>query len=1061
MSFLTGLALRRRSVTIMVILLILVGGVVTYRAMERELFPEIEFPNITILTIYPSANPDSVVRDVTEPIEDAIDGMTGLNEIQSVSSENMSMIIATFEFGEDMLEAERAIVSNINGLSFPAGVEEPIVSRMANDVWPVIQLSVIGDRDIPSLQRIMDDLIIPAIERVDGVLEAAVLGRSDEQVLITVDTDKLEDLGISLSQVSQAVRENNISFPAGDIDDGKRIFPVRTAHELGSLDEIRNLVAGFEQVPGSPRGQRPILLSDIAEVRLGTAEASRISRTNGKPSLAILVIKEPEANTVDVTDQVLEALAQIEGLPPDVEIITLTNNGPEIQAQLSSLVREGFWGLLFAVAMVFLFLVNLRPTVLKGISLTLRPTLIIGLSIPLSILTGIVFMGFTDLTLNMMTLAGLAIAVGRVVDDSIVVLENMYRHIQAGEERLQAAVEGTKEVGAAIVSSTLTTVVVFVPLAFIQGLVGSFFSPFAMAVSFALIASTFVALTAVPVLGVIFLRRGDFPDDPTSRASSTGLDTWLQRLYIPTLLWSLRHKLATLVIAIATVIASLGLIFVIPVTLFPAGSPEFLTVDLELPNGTSVGRTFREMMTVESVLADFKDRGMVKAYRVTLGSASGQFGPGVVAGGGFHRAGFIVPLEDGVPSDIAARIRERLPGKDEVAITVKEIVDGPPTGELEVIITGSNFTDITAVAKQLQSDLGGLEGIINLTSDLSDARDEVVVNIDTRAAAELGLSTQAVALQVNRYIVGETVSEVDLEGVTMDVVVRGHPDQVEDIEKLKSLTIEGPLGRVKLGSVSHIALEQGPVSISRFDGERSASISAGIAGEDTRAVGGELAAKIAALDIPPSVEIKTGGIFQQIAEGFEDVFTAMAVGIILVYLVMVATLGSLRNPLVVVLSLPLAVVGALVALALTGRTLSLSALMGILLLIGVVVTNAIVLIVFVEQLRERGYGVFDALVEGSRIRLRPILMTAFTTTFALLPLATFGGKESVIIGAELATVVIGGLISSTFLTLVVVPVVYTLVHENIPALGERILRALRRAPADRPALAGGSADSGD
>ena len=1060
MSFLTGLALRRRSVTIMVILLLMLGGVVTYRSMEREAFPEIEFPNITILTIYPSANPDAVVRDVTDPIEDAIDGMTGLNKIQSTSSENMSMILATFEFGEDMIEAERAIVSNINGLSFPAGVEEPIVSRIANDVWPVIQLSVIGDRDIPSLQRIMDDMILPPIERVDGVLEAAVLGRSDEQVLITADTGKLEDLGISLTQVSQAVRENNISFPAGAIDDGKTIFPVRTAHELVSLDEIRNLVVGFEHVPGSPRGQRPIRLSDVAEVRLGTAEASRISRTNGKPSLAILVIKEADANTVDVTAQVLEALVNIEGLPPDVEIITLTNNGPEIQAQLSSLVREGLFGLVFAVAMVFLFLINLRPTVLKGVTLTLRPTLIIGMSIPLSILTGIVLMGFTDLTLNMMTLAGLAIAVGRVVDDSIVVLENMYRHIQSGDDRLRAAIDGTREVGAAIVSSTLTTVVVFLPLGFIQGLVGSFFSPFALAVSFALVASTFVALTAVPVLGVIFLRQGDMTGVGSPNTTSTGLDTWLQGLYIPMLLWSLRHKLATLGIAITTVIASLGLVFVIPVTLFPAGSPEFLTVDVELPNGTSVGRTFQEVMRVERILDDFKDQGMVKAYQVTLGGASDEFGPSA-AGGGFHAAGFIVALEDGVPSDVSDLIRERLPEKGETAITVKEFSDGPPTDELEVIITGSNFTDIAAVAEQLQSELGDLDGIINLTSDLNDARDEVVVNIDTQASAELGLSTQSVALQVNRYIVGETVSEVDLEGVTMDVVVRGHPDQVEDVEKLKSLTIEGPLGRVKLGSVSHIALEQGPVSISRFDGERSASISAGIAAEDTQAVGKELAGKIAGLEIPSSVEIKTGGIFQQIAEGFEDVFTAMAVGIILVYLVMVATLGSLRNPLVVVLSLPLAVVGALVALALTGRTLSLSALMGILLLIGVVVTNAIVLIVFVEQLRERGYGVFDALVEGSRVRMRPILMTAFTTTFALLPLATFGGRESVIIGAELATVVIGGLISSTFLTLVVVPVVYTLVHESIPAVGDRFLAALRRVPADRPTLAGGSANGGD
>jgi HAE1 family hydrophobic/amphiphilic exporter-1 len=1033
----------------MMIILLLVGGVTVYGRMERELFPEIEFPNITIITIYPSANPDAVVRDVTDPIEEAIDGMSGLDDIRSVSSENMSMVVATFEFGEDIVEAERTIVSNLNGISFPDGVEDPIVSRIANDVFPVIQLSVLGDRDIPSLQRILDDLVLPSIERVPGVFEVAVIGGADEQVLVTVDSDKLKDLGLPVSQVSRAIRENNISFPAGSIDNGTRAIPVRTTHKLNSLDEIRDLVIGLEFVPGGRRDQRPIRLSDVAEVRLGTEAATRISRTNGKPSLSITVTKEPDANTVDVTAQVLEALDNLEGLPPDVEIITLTNDGPEIQTQLNSLVQEGFLGLVFAVAMVFVFLLNLRPTIMRGVALTLRPTLIIGLSIPLSILSGILLMGLTGLTLNFMTLAGLAIAVGRVVDDSIVVLENMYRHIQAGEDRLEAAVEGTKEVGAAIVSSTLTTVAVFIPLAFIQGLVGSFFSPFAMAVSFALVGSTLVALTAVPVLGVIFLRQGDLSSDSGPNPGTRGLDSWLQSFYIPVLIWSLRHKLVTILIALGTVAASLSLLLIIPVTLFPSGAPQFLTIDLELPKGTSITRTFEEVLLVEQVLEVLKDEGQIKAYQVSLGASSDEFGP-AAGGGGLHRAGFIIAMEKDVANNIGDVVRKMMPVSDEATITVKEIENGPPTDALEINITGSNFTAIAGVANQLEAELVGLDGIINLTSDISEARDEVVISVIPQKAAEFGLTTREVALQVARYTVGETVSEVELEGETMDVVVRGDPDDVDDINKLKSLNIEGPFGLAKLGAMSEIALEKGPVSISRFDGERSASITGGIVGEDTRAVGVTLQAKIDALDVPPSVQVKTGGIFQQIAEGFEDVFTAMAVGIVLVYLVMVATLGSLRNPLVVVISLPLAMVGAFIALTLTGRTLSLSALMGFLLLIGVVVTNAIVLIVFVEQLREQGRSVFEALVEGSQVRMRPILMTAFTTTFALLPLASFASGEGVIIGAELATVVIGGLISSTFLTLVVVPVVYTIVHVTIPNLAQSLGSRIGVAQAPSP-----------
>lgn len=300
MSFLTGLALRRRSVTLLIIVLVLVAGVVTYNTLQRELFPEIEFPNMTILTVYPNANPEAVERDVTDPIEEAIDGMEGLKEIQSTSSENLSLILATFEFGEDMKEAERSIEASINGISFPDDVEDPLVSRINNNTFPVLQLSIIGDRDIPSLQRILDDAILPRIERVDGVFRVDVLGKVDEQVTVTVDTDKLEDLGLSLLQVSNAIANNNLSFPAGDIDRRGATFAIRTTHEFSSLEEIKSLTIGFESPEGqapaglpNQRGQRPIRLSDVAEVELGTDESGSISRTNSKPSLSILVIKDP------------------------------------------------------------------------------------------------------------------------------------------------------------------------------------------------------------------------------------------------------------------------------------------------------------------------------------------------------------------------------------------------------------------------------------------------------------------------------------------------------------------------------------------------------------------------------------------------------------------------------------------------------------------------------------------------------------------------------------------------------------------------------------------------
>ena len=603
-----------------------------------------------------------------------------------------------------------------------------------------------------------------------------------------------------------------------------------------------------------------------------------------------------------------------------------------------------------------------------------------------------------------------------VVDDSIVVLENIYRHLQRGEGRAEVALTATREVGPAIVSSTLTTVVVFVPLAFIQGLVGEFFTPFALAVSFALVASTLVALTAVPVLGTLLLRPGDFPDQDVADGNGEGnssRDTWLQRAYTPVLYWTLRHKIATMLFALAT-LSGILLVLIVPITLFPAGAPTYLTIDVELPTGSAVSRTFEQVLLVEEVLAGFEEEGHVELYQVNLGRSSDEFGSGS-ATGGFRQAAFLVKLAEEIPEDIADRLRSRIPVSEGVDITVVEIVGGPPSDNLEIKLTGSNFTAVSATARELERRLNAIEGIINVASDVSEARQELTINVDPAIAAEFGLNAALVGQQVNQFIVGRSVTEVELEDITMDVVVRGRPEEVDNIDKLKDLVIDGPSGTVKLGSISNITIEEGPVSISRFDLERAASISGVITAQDTAAVNRQVSSAIAGLDRPPGVQIKTGGIFEQISEGFQDVGLAMAVGVALVYLVMVATLGSLRNPLIIVLSLPLAVVGALSALAITERTLSLSALMGFLLLIGVVVTNAIVLITFVEQLRQEGRGVFDALIEGGRTRVRPILMTAFTTTFALLPLAVSSEDDSGIIGAELATVVIGGLISSTFL----------------------------------------------
>ncbi|MSQ06859.1 MAG: efflux RND transporter permease subunit [Dehalococcoidia bacterium] len=1065
MNHLIRLALNRRPVTILITFLLLSAGVVAYNRLQRELFPEIEFPNITVTAIYPSANPEAVERDVTEPIEEAITGMDGLKELRSTSYESFSLVLATFEFGEDIEEAKRTIEANLSGVRFPDDVEDPVVSRINSDTFPVLQLTFSGDRDIPSLQHLLYDIIIPRIERFPGVFDVVVVGEVDEQVQVTLDSEKLKDAGISAAQVSSALRDNHASFPAGNIENNGSAFTVRTTHQLGSLSEIRDLVVGYEPDPAGGRPgalllDRPIRLSQVAEVGVGTANSGNLSRTNGKPSLVLGVLKDPNANTVAVTDGVLELLRQDTGLPPDVEIATLSNDGPEVTKELGSVQHDALIGLALAIIVVFAFLLNLRPGLIRGSLLTLRPTLIIGLTIPLSIFTGVLLLGPANISLNFMSLAGLAVSIGNVVDNSIVVLENIYRHLQKGEDRLEAAYQGTSELGGAIFASTMANIAVFLPLAFIQGLVGSFFTPFALTISFVLLASVLVPLTAVPALAAVFLRPGDFADDEEAKRREFGRDPLLQRWFMPLLRWCLGHKIPTLAIAVASTVGSLGLVFIIPVTLFPSGVPQYLTIDVELPTGTGVGHTFEEVLKIEQALQEFRDQGMVELYHVTVGSASNQFGPGV-AGGASHLASVFVVIAEDAPPDIADLLRAVMPRAPGLSVNVAAISNGPPTDALEITVVGSNFTAVSATAKELAASLQEVDGVINVKSDVTDARDEVVVNVDPGAAAEYGLNASTVGQQVKQFIVGTKVAEVDLEGRTLDLVVRGRPDTVDDINQLKDLDIEGPRGRVKLGAISRISIEKGPVSVSHFDSERSASITGDITAADTQAVGAVVQAKIDALNLPPGVDVVSGGIFQQIAEGFEDIFLAIGTGIFLIYLVMIITLGSLRMPVMILTSLPLALVGALGALAITGRTLSLSALMGFLLLVGIVVNNAIVLLTFVEQQRTEGLGVYEALLEAGRVRLRPILMTASVTLIALVPLALSETGDGGLIGAELATVIIGGLLSSTVLTLVVVPAIYAGINVDLPRLFSKLGAALTRRRWGRRAYPLPGAGDGD
>ena len=1051
----------------MVMVLVLAAGIYSYNQLQQELFPEISFSVIYVVTSYQQGDPNTVATDVTTKVEDVIVGMPDLEKTTSISTAGLSMVTANFAAGADVEEAEEEIRSQVSGLELPEEAGDPFVLRLTSDIFPIMWLSVSGDRDIPALQRILDDEILPRLEAVDGVYDVDVQGGVEERVSVIVDPARTDEYGLTIQDVFAAVSGNSVDISAGTLEQGERAIGLRTYRGYNDLDSISNLPVDYRRGAseigrGNNRGGSggtPILVSDVATVAIDTPESDTISRTNGQPSISLQVLQLPEGNTIEVTRELLGVINDLE-LPPDVRVDVLYNDGPELEEQLTNVVGQGGLGFAIAVFAIFLFLLQLRPTAIRGILHTLRPTVIIAISIPMSVMITMLVMGAFDWTLNFMSLAGLAIAVGRIVDDSIVVLENIYRHIQAGGRRfatggpeftayrfapmgddpsLTAAIRGTREVGPAILASTLTTVAVFLPLGFIPGIVGEFFLPFAQTVCVSLLGSTLIALTAVPVLASLLLRQGDMADEDDIIEE----DTWLQRIYTPILTWALRHPLFTVLGCIMAVGATIPLILILPITLFSSGEAESLRIDVTMSENTGAAAMHREVSEIENILDVHVDAGYITSYQVTLGSTSQDFGPGV-GETGFDVAGFFIALSDMAPPDLADRLRAELPQKEDVEVQLFVDSAGPPQAGVEIAVTGNNYVRVQAAASDLVESIKTTDGVVNLKTNVSDTKEELTFEVDAAEAGRYGLNSMSVAGQVRTWVYGSDAANINLMGNTYDVVVRGREDSLDEIEELQNLSIAGPLGVAPLGALSEVKTTVGPSLVTHYDGERSITITGELVGRDRQAISSRIDRIVNETQVPPGVEIRQGGFASDIREQFNNVYLAMAIGLALVYLVMVATLGSLRDPFIVVLSMPLAVVGALIALSVTGRALSLPSLMGFLFLIGIVVTNAIVLITFVGQLRSQGLNALEAMILAGRTRLRPILMTAFTTILALFPLAF--GDTSGLVGAELATVVIGGLISSTFLTLVAVPVTYLMLHESIPRVAAATARWITRRP---------------
>ncbi|HEX6129671.1 MAG TPA: efflux RND transporter permease subunit [Candidatus Limnocylindria bacterium] len=1030
MNWLTRAAVSRRSVTLLLAAALFGGGIVAWGSLKQELLPDVSFPVATVLAPYPGASADDVADQVVSRIERAVQSVPGIDQVRSTSANSIGFVTAQFEYGTDVDEATTGMEEAIATLDLPDGVD-PTVRALNINASPVLVASISsGSATLGELGEIAADEIVPELESIPGVADVEITGGLSDRVTITLDPTALAATGVGYQQIQGALAASNVTIPSGELPTDGEAVPVTTVGEITSLDELRSVVVGVDQSSGVPV---PVTLDDVAELDTEQVANTGYARLNGDEALGLSVSKTVSANTVEVSEAVSEALDEIvAGSDADLEVTVVSDQADFILESRDGLLKEGGLGAIFAVLTIFLFLFSLRSTFVAAIS------------IPLSLLIAVVAMQVSGITMNIMTLGGLAVAVGRVVDDSIVVLENTYRHRAMGEDRLTAVLRGPAEVAGAITSSTLATVAVFLPLGFAGGLISQFFLPFALTVTFALLASLLVALTVIPVLAWFLVGS------PRGSVDASGEPTrsfWV-RLYDPTIRLVLHNRWTSLAVvfgAFALFAASLLIVPLLPTAFINSGSEKIVVAYVAPPAGIGTEAVRDRSAQAETILLADDEVELVQTTVPPEGDTGFRTLVSAQAGRSANSSTIFVRLDSDADLDVAAvRLEAALAPieTDGWDATVQQAT-GPAGGSFQLIVSGPDGEAVEAATGTVIAAVGEIEGLSNVTSDLVAAAPQIEVRVDPERAAAAGVNAAAVGGVVRGALSPLEVTTIQPEDADepVPVVLRFDPDAVTSVQQLQRL----PVGAgATLADVAEVEERDVRATISRVNAAPSATISGEIVGEDTGAISGAVREELDRLEesgeLPAGVSVQVGGVSEQQAEAFGGLFTAMGVAIVLVYVMLVLAFNSLITPFIILFSLPMATIGAFPALLITGRPIGVSALIGFLMLIGIVVTNAIVLLDLVERLRAEGMSTREALIRGGHTRVRPILMTAIATILALVPLAA-GLNEGSIIAAELGTVVIGGLLSSTFLTLIVVPAAYALVA----GLRQRVSRVFARA----------------
>ncbi|MBS2968199.1 efflux RND transporter permease subunit [Metabacillus sp. KIGAM252] len=992
MSILTKFSLKNRAALIIMILLVTILGVYSAGRLPMELFPSVDQPMINVTAFGQGLDAETMEKEVTYPMERELKNVKNLDTMTSSTSEGFIQMTLFFKTGTNLKEAGRDIEKATNQLKLPQGVDRPVVSQLNTDMIPVVQLALESENGFTKeLESKIENDVLPQFQEVDGVSTAAAYGMSVTELSIKLDADKLKEKKISPQQIAMALQSQNASIPSGEVTADGKTNAVRI---LGTVKDVKQI----QNIQLNPAAK----LKDVADVKIDQFYEAE-TRFNQKQSLLVAINKESGANTVTVSKKIEEKIKEIrEDYKSDFAMNVLMSSGEQVESSVYSMAKEVAIGALAATLIILIFLKNIRTTMIAVVS------------IPLSILITLFLLDLSGVSLNILTLGGLAVAVGRLVDDSIVVIENIYRRMQQEGRSLDVIVSGTKEVAVAITSSTLTTIAVFLPMIFIGG-IGEFASSLVLAVVYSILASLLVALTVVPLMSYGLLKN-----IKPKKASPA-------RRYIAALTWALNHKWVVAGFSLLLFIGSITAYAAIPQTNVKSEDESFVTVTMAFPANYDLNKAKNQAKEVEALL--MKEEKLDDLY-MNMGTdrASAQWGQATKE----NEATFQLGFKEGKNTDeFIERVKKLEKDYNPATLEASKMDYGSFGGGngLEINVTAANNQDLVKSADKVMAELKKMDGLEKIKSNHEDSKQEWMIDVNQEKAMAAGLTPAQISGDIQPLLGRVPAGEMTIGDEKVQTVLSADSsDFTAKQDILDSPVYSQTAGPIPLKQLAAIEEREMKSLIYHKDGKETIQISGEIAGEDMAKIGSEISTILSKLDLPAGAKADMGGATESMQENFMDLFKIMGIAILVVYLIMVITFGQARAPFAILFSLPLAVVGGILGLIVSGTPVDINSLIGALMLIGIVVTNAIVLIERVQQNREKGMEVREALLEAGSTRLRPIIMTAITTIVAMLPLLFGSAEAGSLVSKSLAVVVIGGLTVSTALTLLVVPVMYELLN---------------------------------